>query len=107
MSLSGKGLPTDSLSRRLPKRFPVGAKYVVEGRVVEGHGGEDGDLRVLSRYVVLPGGRRINVLAEFDRPASSRAPVGRRDAHRKQSQAEGQSGQSGRPRKKFAAGGTD
>jgi hypothetical protein len=52
------GLPRDLLSSRLPRRFPVGAKYVVEG-----YGGEEGNLRVIARYVVLPGGRRINVLA--------------------------------------------
>jgi hypothetical protein len=49
-------LPIDRQSSPLPKRFPVGARYVVEGR-----GGEDGHLRVVSRYVVLPGGQRINV----------------------------------------------
>ena len=49
-------LPIDRQSSPLPKRFPVGARYVVEGR-----GGEDGHLRVFSRYVVLPGGQRINV----------------------------------------------
>src|SRR5271166_5911433 len=51
-----------SLSRnvsRLPKRFPVGTTYVVEGR-----GGEDGKLRVFSRYVVLPDGQRINLGAD-------------------------------------------
>ena len=52
------GLPIDRLSSRLPRRFPVGAKYVVEG-----YGGEKGNLRVIARFVVLPGGRRINVRA--------------------------------------------
>jgi hypothetical protein len=52
------GLPIDRLSSRLPRRFPVGAKYVVEG-----YGGEEGNLRVTARYVVLPGGQRINVPA--------------------------------------------
>jgi len=59
-----------SLSRkasRLPKRFPVGTTYVVEGR-----GGEDGNLRVFSRYVVLPDGERINLGAD-SASASSRA----------------------------------
>ena len=51
MNSSANGLP-----KHLPHRFPVGATYVVEG-----YGGEDGDLRVISRYVVLPGGCRINV----------------------------------------------
>ena len=44
---------------RLPKQFPVGTTYVVEGR-----GGEDGDLRVFSRYVVLPDGQRIDLGAD-------------------------------------------
>ena len=43
-------------SSRLPKRFPVGAAYVVEGRA-----GARGQLLVSSRYVVLPGGRRIDI----------------------------------------------
>ena len=43
-------------SSRLPKRFPVGATYVVEGRA-----GARGQLLVSSRYVVLPGGRRIDI----------------------------------------------
>jgi hypothetical protein len=45
MNSSANGLP-----KHLPRRFPVGATYVVD----EGYGGEDGDLRVISRYVVLP-----------------------------------------------------
>ncbi len=55
----------------LPKRFPVGTTYVLEGR-----GGEHGDLRVFSRYVVLPGGQRINLGGDsggnFAGPALSR-----------------------------------
>ena len=42
--------------RGLPRSFPVGTTYVVEGR-----GGEAGHLQVFSRYVVLPDGRRINL----------------------------------------------
>jgi hypothetical protein len=60
-----------SLSRnvsRLPKRFPVGSTYVVEG-----HGGEDGHLRVFSRYVVLPNGQRINLGADLAAAPVSRA----------------------------------
>jgi hypothetical protein len=56
---------------RLPKRFPVGTTYVVEGR-----GGKDGHLRVYSRYVVLPSGERINLGGDFARPATP--PVDRR-----------------------------
>jgi hypothetical protein len=53
---------------RLPSRFPVGTTYVVEGC-----GGAEGQLRVFSRYVVLPGGRRINLADDFSGPASPRA----------------------------------
>jgi len=52
-------LPMNSPPAALPRRFPVGAVYVVEGR-----SSAEGDLKVLSRYVVLPTGRRINVPAE-------------------------------------------
>jgi hypothetical protein len=50
---------------RLPKRFPIGTTYVLEGR-----GGEHGDLRVDSRYVVLPGGQRINLASDSAGPRS-------------------------------------
>jgi hypothetical protein len=50
--------PIDHFSRLLPEQLPVGASYVVEG-----YGGETGNLRVISRYVLLPDGRRINVPA--------------------------------------------
>lgn len=46
-------------STALPNSFPPGSVYVVEGR-----GGERGHLRVSARYVILPGGRRIEVSAE-------------------------------------------
>ena len=65
-------LPIDRQSSPLPKRFPVGARYVVEGR-----GGEDGHLRVVSRYVVLPGGQRINVPPDPSQPSGLRAPAPR------------------------------
>jgi hypothetical protein len=54
--------PIDRQLTPLPKRFPVGARYVVEGR-----GGEDGHLRVFSRYIVLPGGQRINVPSDLSK----------------------------------------
>ena len=48
---------------RLPKRFPIGTTYVVEGR-----GDPAGQLCVFSRYVVLPSGeldpQRLTVLAD-------------------------------------------
>jgi hypothetical protein len=45
---------------RLPKRFPVGTTFVVEGRAIA-DGKNDENLRVVSRFVVLPGGRRIDL----------------------------------------------
>lgn len=45
---------------RLPKRFPVGTTFVVEGRAIA-DGKNDENLRVFSRFVVLPGGRRIDL----------------------------------------------
>ena len=50
---------TEPRRNRLPKSFPVGAVYVVEGK-----GGERGRLNVSARYVVLPGGKRIDVAAK-------------------------------------------
>ncbi|HUC49384.1 MAG TPA: hypothetical protein VMA30_08350 [Xanthobacteraceae bacterium] len=66
-----EGATHSSLSgdaRRLPKRFPVGSTYVVEGRR-----GENGHLRVFSRYVMLPDGRRINLDADLGGTAALRA----------------------------------
>jgi len=89
------GLPTDCLSSRLPRRFPVGAKYVVEG-----YGGEEGNLRLIARYVVLPDGRRINVPADLSQPVSPRALAFRRSSNPKRSHAKGLPESVG---KKFAA----
>jgi len=61
-------VPVSRKRARLPKQFPVGTTYVVEGR-----GGEDGRLRVYSRYLVLPSGERINLGGDSARPAVARA----------------------------------
>jgi hypothetical protein len=61
----------------LPARFPVGARYVVEG-----HGGQDGQLRVISRYVILPGGRRIKLPADFGQSSGTAEPTPRRARNR-------------------------
>lgn len=61
---------TELRSNRLPKSFPVGAVYVVEGR-----GGDHGRLSVSARYVIMPSGKRINVPAKApERAASSVRP---------------------------------
>ena len=83
---------------RLPKRFPAGTVYVVEGN------GERGRLRVSSRYVILPGGRRIEITANLGEGGSARLRARRRT----RGQVQGQ-GQTFRRRtgtgnsKKFAA----
>jgi hypothetical protein len=46
---------------RLPKRFPVGTTFVVEGRAIAANGKNSENLRVFTRFVVLPGGRRIDL----------------------------------------------
>jgi hypothetical protein len=51
----------------LPKRFPIGTTYVIEGRA-----GQNGHLRVFSRYIVLPNGRRVSVAGDF---GPSRVPT--------------------------------
>jgi hypothetical protein len=47
---------TEPRRNQLPKSFPVGAVYVVEGK-----GGDQGRLNVSARYVVMPGGNRIDI----------------------------------------------
>jgi len=66
-------------SSRLPARFPVGTTYVVEGR-----GDKNGQLQVLSRYVVFPGGRRVN-LANDSNVSAKTGPSRRRAAARQSS----------------------
>lgn len=80
-------------TRRLPRRFPVGATYVVEG-----YGAPEGELRVIARYVVLPSGRRIDVPADLSQPKAPRGLAIRRNS--KPLTAQGRSGPS---RKKIAA----
>ncbi len=64
---------------RLPSRFPVGTRYVIEGRR-EG----DGDLRISLRYLEFPDGRRVRLPADqAARTRHSRGRAGRRAAGRK------------------------
>jgi hypothetical protein len=42
---------------RLPARFPIGTRYVVEGEP-----GKGGELRIVSRYVIMPSGVRYDLM---------------------------------------------
>ncbi|HVU43510.1 MAG TPA: hypothetical protein VHD86_20875 [Xanthobacteraceae bacterium] len=54
------GLSMDRQPRALPKRLPAGTVYVVEGR-----GGDRGNLRVSSRYVIMPSGEKVKIPVEL------------------------------------------
>ena len=45
-----------AIQPRLPSRFPVGTHYIVEGEP-----GSGGQLRIVSRYVVMPSGARYDL----------------------------------------------
>ncbi len=56
-----------ALQSRLPSRFPVGTRYIVEGEP-----GKGGKLRIVSRYVVMPSGVRYDLMkptASVSKPA--------------------------------------
>jgi hypothetical protein len=101
MSLStSRPLSVGRKPSRLPKRFPVGTTYVVEGR-----GGAEGHLRVFSRYVELPGGQRITLADDFGGPAVPRAR--RRAGALSENQAQNSAKRrSGRAKKIMAGAGT-
>jgi len=63
----------------LPSRFPVGTRYVIEGR-----GGGRGALRIHLRYLEFPDGRQVELPADVaDRTRSRRARSARRASPRK------------------------
>jgi hypothetical protein len=71
-------LPRGRQCNRLPKHFPAGTVYVVEGC-----GGQYGRFRISSRYIVMPSGRKLEIPADFDqasRPAQRRRFRGSRNA---------------------------
>jgi hypothetical protein len=70
-------LPIRHKLSRLPKRFPVGSIFVVEGRTIPANDRNNGHLRVFSRFVVLPGGQRIDLggdAAGMTRSRRNRSP---------------------------------
>jgi hypothetical protein len=76
---------------RLPKSFPIGTTYVVEGHVVEGQGDEaGGQLQVFARYVVLPSGQRINLGTNLGTNLGAAVPRGGGSRSRNRGTAGGQ-----------------
>ena len=65
-------------SERLPSRFPVGTKFVLEGR----RDGK-GRLRILSRYVEFPDGRHVDLLGVDRKPRARCGRRGRRENARR------------------------
>jgi hypothetical protein len=63
------GSPAD----RLPDDFPVGTRYVVEGR-----GGGEGRFRVKSRYLEFPDGRQVALPLDLAEETRARARRRRR-----------------------------
>jgi hypothetical protein len=83
----------------LPRSFPVGAVYVVEGR-----GGQYGHLRVSARYFILPDGQRVEVLSPLGRLNRLR-PRRRHAKTLRQPQPRHRASGRVRAAKKFAVGG--
>jgi hypothetical protein len=63
---------------RLPSRFPVGTRYVIEGR-----GGGKGRVRISLRRLEFPDGRKLDLPLEADRIAPPRRALSRRRRLRK------------------------
>ncbi len=63
---------------RLPDRFPVGTRYVIEGR-----GGGDGRVRIHLRYLEFPDGRLVDLPVDLSKRARRRRPLARRTGPRK------------------------
>jgi hypothetical protein len=63
--------------KRLPTRFPVGTRYVVEGS-----GGPNGGLRIRSRYLEFPDGRHVDLPTD-PLPPLRRRPRVRRTGRKK------------------------
>ena len=56
---------------RLPRRFPVGTRYVLEGLPAE-PGQEPTQVRVISRVLVLPNGQQFDLMLAPPEPATRR-----------------------------------
>ena len=56
-----------AVTSRLPRRLPVGTRYVLEGVP-----SEEGRLRVISRLLVLPSGEEFDLTREILQPKPRR-----------------------------------
>jgi len=54
-------------AKALPSRFPVGTKFVIEGRPAG-----DGEVQVFKRYIEFPDGRSVQLPARTARSGGSR-----------------------------------
>jgi hypothetical protein len=63
---------------RLPRRLPVGTRYVLEGVP-----SEEGRLRVISRLLVLPNGEEFDLTHEILEPTPRRRSHGARAERRR------------------------
>jgi hypothetical protein len=68
-----------ALQSRLPSRFPVGTRYIVEGEPAQG-----GKLRIVSRYVVMPSGVRYDLTPPVEPVRHKPADLARKTRARKQ-----------------------
>jgi hypothetical protein len=70
---------TRSQADRLPSRFPVGTRYVVEGRSAG-----EGRLHIHLRYLEFPDGRQVELPLDLaERTRSRRLRLPRRNSPRK------------------------
>jgi hypothetical protein len=53
-------------AKTLPSRFPVGTKFVIEGRPAG-----DGEVQVFKRYIEFPDGRYLQLPARPEKPRSN------------------------------------
>ena len=58
----------------LPARLPAGTRYVIEGRP-----GKAGEMRIVSRQLILPNGKQFDLSAGLERASTKRR---KRAAHR-------------------------
>ncbi|MEP7031607.1 MAG: hypothetical protein ABI830_11790 [Pseudolabrys sp.] len=64
-------------ANRLPSRFPVGTKFVIEG-----HRRGEGEVQVFSRYLEFPDGTFLRLPAKSSKILPAKRPAARRRARR-------------------------